>query len=165
MVPQNGSLVSAKVVRHHEQVNESEALEAIGKLIKKARLQKGFSQKPFATFSGVDTKTLASMERGTRVAWEINQNKVEEALGWRYGAIKDVLDSADHTPVESVTLETMQEGGGEVSWKILDSQVSSGGGEPVRRAYLLTDEELISELSYRFNNYRTRINRENPVPE
>lgn len=139
-------------------MNEAEALVTIGNLIKQGRLELGYSQKPFATSSGVDTKTLASMEKGTRVAWETNQRKVEQALGWRVGSIQAVLDDAENIPAGSVTLESMKEGAGEATWEELGAEEDGKSQGPVRKASLLTDEELLAELSYRFRNYKDRIN-------
>ena len=138
-------------------MTEQEALEIIGRLIKEGRLAKGLRQRPFAIESGVDTKTLASMENGTRVAWETNQRKVEKALGWRVGSIQEVLDHAPDTPVGSVTLTSMQEGGTEATWQDLAAEESRATEQPVTRANQLTDEELLAELSYRFRNYKNRF--------
>lgn len=156
-VPQIWPVAVLSSVAHHEAVNEAEALETIGNLIKQGRLQRGYAQKPFATSSGVDTKTLASMEKGTRVAWETNQRKVEQALGWRVGSIQAVLDDAENIPAGSVTLDSMKEGAGEDTWQDLAEEDTKSQG-PVRKASLLSDEELLAELSYRFRNYKDRIN-------
>lgn len=138
-------------------VNESEALETIGRLIKQGRLEKGLRALPFSKIAEVDTKTLASMEKGTRVAWETTQRKVETALGWRDGAIREVLDHAPDIPIESVTLASLQEGAGEASWEDLASEESRATEHPITRANQLTDEELLAELSYRFRNYKNRF--------
>lgn len=137
-------------------MNEEQALETIGHLIKEGRLALGYAQKPFATVSGVDTKTLATMEKGTRVAWETNQRKVEQALGWRVGSIQRVLDDAEDIPAGSVTLASMKEGAGEPSWQDLDAEESAKNKGPATRANQLTDEELLAELSYRFRNYKNK---------
>ena len=142
-------------------VEKSEALEIIGQLIKEGRLARGLRQVPFAKFAEVSTKTLASMETGTREAWETNQRKVEKALGWRMGSIQEVIDNAAETPKESVTLESMQEGGSAESWQDLAELESSLTEQPVTRANQLTDEELLAELSYRFRNYKNRFLNEN----
>jgi transcriptional regulator with XRE-family HTH domain len=138
-------------------VNDADALETIGRLIKEGRLAMGLRQLPFAKLAGVDTKTLATMESGTRVAWETNQRKVEKALGWRAGSIQEVLDNAADTPVESVTLASMEEGAAEASWQDLDKEINGAPEQPVTRASQLTDEELLAELSYRFRNYKNRF--------
>lgn len=138
-------------------VNDIEALETIGQLIKEGRLEKGLRQLPFAKFAEVDAKTLSSMERGTRVAWETNQRKVEKALGWRLGSIQEVLDHAAETPRESVTLASMKEGAAEASWQDLADEEKRAPEQPVTRANQLTDEELLAELSYRFRNYKNRF--------
>jgi DNA-binding XRE family transcriptional regulator len=141
----------------HEHVKESEALEVIGRLIKEGRLERDLRQLPFAKFAEVDTKTLASMEKGTRVAWETNQRKVEKALGWRAGSIQEVLDNAADTPKESVTLDSMKEGGSSETWQDLADAETAQAEQPVTRANQLTDEELLAELSYRFRNYKNRF--------
>lgn len=138
-------------------MDKSEALEIIGRLIKDGRLEKGLRQLPFADVAGLDTKTLASMEKGTREAWETNQRKVEKALGWRAGAIRDVIENAADTPKESVTLDSMKEGGAAETWQDLAAEESKVTEQPVTRANQLTDEELLAELSYRFRNYKNRF--------
>ena len=138
-------------------MDETEALEIIGRLIKEGRLERDLRQLPFAKAAEVDTKTLASMEKGTRVAWETNQRKVEKALGWRVGSIQEVLDNAADTPKESVTLASMKEGGADASWQDLAAEESRVTEQPVTRANQLTDEELLAELSYRFRNYKNRF--------
>lgn len=140
-----------------EAVNEEEALETIGRMIKEGRLALGLRQLPFAKFAEVDAKTLASMEKGTRVAWETSQRKVEKALGWRIGSIQEVLDSAADTPRESVTLASMKEGSSEATWQDLAAEENGTAEQPVTRANQLTDEELLAELSYRFRNYKNRF--------
>lgn len=138
-------------------MDKSEALEIIGRLIKDGRLEKGLRQLPFADVAGLDTKTLASMEKGTREAWETNQRKVEKALGWRAGAIREVIENAADTPKESVTLESMREGAAGESWEELAEADITYPEHPVTRANQLTDEELLAELSYRFRNYKNRF--------
>jgi transcriptional regulator with XRE-family HTH domain len=137
-------------------VNDEEILETIGQLIKEGRLELGLAQKPFATRSGVDTKTLATMEKGTRVAWETSQRKVETALGWRIGSIQKAIDDAGHIPAGTLTLASMKEGGAEASWQDLDEEESAREHGPLTRANQLSDEELLAELSYRFRNYKNR---------
>jgi transcriptional regulator with XRE-family HTH domain len=137
-------------------VNEQEILETIGQLIKEGRLELGLAQKPFAIHSGVDTKTLATMEKGTRVAWETNQRKVETALGWRIGSIQKAIDDAGHIPFGTLTLASMKEGGGEPTWQDLSEEENGKAQGPVTRANQLSDEELLAELSYRFRNYKNR---------
>ena len=155
-VPGICPLVEQGLRVNHGGVTEQEALEIIGRLIKQGRLEKGLRALPFAKVAEVDTKTLASMEKGTRVAWETNQRKVETALGWRAGAIQEVLDHAPDIPVESVTLASLQEGAAEASWEDLAAE-ESRTEHPVTRANQLTDEELLAELSYRFRNYKNRF--------
>jgi transcriptional regulator with XRE-family HTH domain len=141
-------------------VNNDQALRRIGLLIKEGRNKLGMSQVPFAEHAGVDAKTISSMERGKRVAWEQSQRKVEAALGWRPGSIQEVLDDAENIPITSLTLDSMLEGAGHATWFDLDSEEALRRNGPVTRASQLTDEELLAELSYRFRNYKNRLNGE-----
>jgi transcriptional regulator with XRE-family HTH domain len=138
-------------------VNAEEALQTIARLIKDARLETGVSQVAFAKEAGLDAKTYATMEKGTRVPTENSQRKVERALKWRAGSIKKVLDDAADIPAGSVTVATMREGAGEATWADLDREETAYREGPVTRANQLTDEELLAELTYRFRNYKNRF--------
>jgi transcriptional regulator with XRE-family HTH domain len=137
-------------------MNEQQAIEAIGALIKDGRLEMGLAQKPFADLAGVDAKTLATAEKGRRIPWETNQRKIEAALGWRQGSIQKTLDDAEHIPVSSLTLAHMREGAGEATWQELDAETSEEV-RPVTRAGELSNEELIGELAYRLRNKTMRF--------
>jgi hypothetical protein len=49
----------------------------------------------------------------------------------------------------------MERGAGEETWEDLEAKTVA-----VTRASQLTDEELLAELSYRFRNYKVRLNGE-----
>ena len=109
------------------------------------------AQQPFAKHVEVDLKTLRSLEKGERAPWDTTQSKVEKALGWRQGVIKEVLDHHEIIPPHSVTDEYMREGNGEATWAELSAE-EEAGTRPVTRAGLLTNEELIGELAYRLRH-------------
>lgn len=132
-------------------MNAQEALETIGKLIVSGRLELGIAQQPFAKHAGLSYTTLRSMESGQRVPWDTNQRKIENALGWRPGAIQEILDNAETIPMESLTLDYLREGAGEPTWQDLDAEESETT-RPVTRAGELSNEELIGELAYRLRN-------------
>jgi DNA-binding XRE family transcriptional regulator len=132
-------------------VNNSQALELIGKLIQDGRSEMGMSRLAFAKVLDMNYRTLTTLEKGARTSHDTNQRKVEEALGWRIGAIREVLEKADIIPAESVTLEYMREGSGESSWMDLDAE-ESVLVRPVTRAGELSNEELLGELAYRLYN-------------
>lgn len=129
----------------------SETLEKLGRLIRDGRLDKKLARQPFAKVVGIDPKTLASMENGTRIPWETNQRKLEEALGWRPGSIQEVIEKADIIPITSLTLEYMREAATESTWQDLDAE-ETDRTRPVTRAGELSNEELIGELAYRLRN-------------
>ena len=138
-------------------MKDSEALALIGQLVVNARVEQKKSQLAFSKEAGVDVQTLRSIEKGIRLPLDVNQGKIERALGWRAGAIRDTWDEREHTPKHNVTLEEMRRGAGESTWAELEQEHNGG---PVIKASLLSDEELLAELSYRFRNYKVQLNGE-----
>lgn len=138
-------------------MNESETLELIGTLIKNARMELQVSQISFAETISLNVQTLRTMERGDRLTQSVAQAKVEKGLGWRTGSIQEVWEDREHTQADSVTLDEMRRGAGEPTFQ----EIENGTAEsPVMKASLLSDEELLAELSYRFRNYKDTINRD-----
>lgn len=128
-----------------------EALKTIGQLVKDGRLAMDYAQQPFAKHAEVDLKTLRTLEKGERAPWDTTLTKVEKALNWRQGSIREVLDHHEIIPIQSVTLDYMREGSAEASWADLSAE-EEDKTRPVTRAGLLTNEELIGELAYRLRN-------------
>jgi DNA-binding XRE family transcriptional regulator len=138
-------------------VNETETLELIGRLIQIARMEVEKSQLSFSKEIGLNVQTLRTMERGERMVQSIAQAKVEKGLGWRTGSIREVWEDRDNLIPEQLTLEEMRRGAGEATFQ----EIENGGDKsPVMKASLLSDEELLAELSYRFRNYKVQINGE-----
>lgn len=137
-------------------MNESEILEHLGLLIQNARMEMQQSQIAFSKEIGLNVQTLRTMERGERMAQSVAQAKVEKGLGWRTGAIREIWDDRANLSIEQVTLDEMRRGAGEPSFQ----EIENGNGTPVMKASLLSDEELLAELSYRFRNYKIALNRE-----
>lgn len=131
-------------------MNDQEALKQIGHLIRDARKRKHESMAKFAERAGINSKTLWSAEMGVRFPHDVNQLKIETALGWREGAISEAYGQRETLAPENLTLEWMQAGGDSESW----GQLAAQSNGPLARAINLTDEELLAELSYRFRNYR-----------
>jgi len=132
-------------------VEYQEALKTIGQLVKDGRLAMDYAQQPFAKHAEVDLKTLRTLEKGERAPWDTTLNKVEKALNWRQGSIREVLDHHEIIPSQNVTLDYMREGATEASWADLSAE-EEDKLRPVTRAGLLTNEELIGELAYRLRN-------------
>lgn len=137
-------------------MNETETLEHLGLLIQNARMEIQRSQIAFSKEIGLNVQTLRTMERGERMAQSVAQAKVEKGLGWRTGSIREIWDDRDNLTADQVTLDEMRRGAGEATFQELEN----GNGHPVMKASLLSDEELLAELSYRFRNYKIALNRE-----
>lgn len=131
-------------------MNDKAALERIGQLIRDARKEKGESMAALAERAGINSKTLWSAEKGERVPHDVNQLKIEKALGWRHGAMAEAYSGREGLAAENLTLEWMRAGGDATSWGDLARSVAA----PLAKAIHLTDEELLAEISYRFRNYR-----------
>lgn len=129
----------------------TEALKTIGRLVKRGRLDINSGQRTFAANAGIDLKTLRTLETGERTPREATLVKIEDALGWRQGVIREVLDHHAIIPITSVTLEYMHEGAEESSWLDLAAE-EERNLQPVRKAALLSNEEIIGELLYRLRH-------------
>jgi len=138
-------------------VNESETLKHLGHLIQIARAELQRSQNMFAKDVGLNVQTVRTMERGDRMVQDLAQAKVEKGLGWRTGAIREVFEDHENLSPDQVTLEEMRRGAGEPSFQDIEN---GGDKSHVTKASHLSDEELLAELSYRFRNYKYRLNGE-----
>jgi len=121
---------------------------AIGALVSKQRVELALSQKGLAALADVDVKTLRSLENGERWPQPINRYKIETALGWRQGAMDEIRDNDDADP----TLANLKAGAHQHEEWPHDAE------QPVKRASQLSDAELLSELTYRFNMYARTTN-------
>lgn len=124
-------------------MKETESAAALGALVAKQRLTLGYSQKGFAVMAGIDVKTLRSLENGERWPHDVQRLKIETALGWRQGAMAEIRDNED----ADATLANLRPNNthGDEQWP--ESERAA------KRAANLTDAELLSELTYRFNQY------------
>lgn len=136
-------------------MNEKETLEHIGALIQLARMEVQKSQIAFSKEIDLNVQTLRTMERGDRMVQSVAQAKVEKGLGWRTGSIREVWEDRENITADVVTLDEMRRGAGEPTFQELEN---GGDRSPVMKASLLSDEELLAEISYRFRNYRVRLN-------
>ncbi len=134
-------------------MGDQEALEALGKLIAAAHKDKYPSRRQFALATGIDVKTITTAEKGTRELHPNSQRRIEQALGWRKGSIEEVWEHRGEIDPAALTVADMERGAMADTW-------STGDESHVNRASQLTDEELLAELSYRFRNYKVRLNGE-----
>lgn len=138
-------------------MNDTETLETIGRLVVEARLKGDISQIGLARDAGIDVKTIRSIEKGMRTMHDVNQFKIERALGWREGSIREIWAGRKDLRPEMVTLEDMTLGADIQTWRQLQDELADG---KVVRAELLSDDDLLSELMYRFrvkNNELSRL--------
>lgn len=139
-------------------MNDDETLKLIGGLIQLGRMEQQTSQIAFANQINLNVQTLRTMERGERMAQDKAQAKVERGLGWRIGSIREVWEGREDLIPEHITLEEMRHNADEPTFQEIEN---GGNNRPVMKASLLSDEELLAELAYRFRNYRVQLNGEN----
>lgn len=137
-------------------MNDTETLQTIGNLIKTARMQFQASQLALAKQANMDVQTLRKMERGEGMVQSVAQAKVEKALGWRIGSINELWEERADLVAGNVTLEDMGRHADEPGFQ----QIENGDKSPVMKASLLSDEELLAEIAYRFRNYKVQLNGE-----
>ncbi|WP_347109337.1 helix-turn-helix transcriptional regulator [Paenarthrobacter sp. S56] len=127
-------------------MDELEALQTIGRLIKEERLAQGLSQVQLAKQAGTAIKTVRTLESGTRRTQEINQRKLEHALGWRAGSVSEVLRGKSGFAPDQITPDDMRTS--EDSRQSANLRAAAPVA-PIARAAHLSDEELLAELTYR----------------
>ncbi|MFJ4028905.1 multiprotein-bridging factor 1 family protein [Paenarthrobacter sp. NPDC089989] len=127
-------------------MDEFEALQTIGRLIKEERLAQGLSQVQLAKQAGTAIKTVRTLESGTRRTQEINQRKLEHALGWRAGSVSEVLKGKSTFAPDQITPDDMRSSDGA---RPLANPYIGTPAAPIAKAAHLSDEELLAELTYR----------------
>ncbi|WP_306916838.1 transcriptional regulator [Arthrobacter sp. V4I6] len=136
-------------------MNEQQTLEALGRLITEAHRDKFPSRRQFALTTGIDVKTITTAEKGERELHPTTQRRLEQALGWRKGSISEVWEHRESLDQATLTIAEMERGAED---EPADSEAAAQAR--VTRASQLTDEELLAEISYRFRNYKVRLNGE-----
>ena len=118
-------------------------LRRIGYLAKRRREEIGLGRIPFAKEAGMGSdKTVKEFEFGRALPGGTSQRRIEKALGWRYGAIADVMTMVNRK-ADSITMESVD---AEDSL-YLDAQ------SPKTLA-LYSDDELLDELRRRLKTDR-----------
>jgi len=114
-------------------------LRQLGRLAKQRREEIGLGRPSFAKEAGMGSdKTVVQFEFGRVLPSGTNQRRLEKALGWRLGVIEDIMRMVDR----KASTITMEEVDAEDSLHI----AAQGG---IKGASLLTNEELIAELTRR----------------
>ena len=114
--------------------NEQMMKKRISALAKEAREVAGLSRPDLSKRAGVAVKTIYSFENADTWPQATRLAAISAALGWEYDKIERLLNS--ERPPAEVTLQ--------------DLAGSPWEKNPVRNASDLTDEELLAELTFRF---------------
>lgn len=115
-------------------------LRRIGALAKRRREELGIGRVSFAKEAGLGSdKTIQQFEFGRVLPSVANQMKIEKALGWRLGAIEDVMRMHDRKAADIRMEEVDAE----------DSMPGGHGIPGVRPLAFVSSEELLAELGHR----------------
>lgn len=115
--------------------------EPIGQLVRAARAEHRYSQLEFARRAGINAKTLRDIETGVKIPLDATRDRIEEALGWKPGIMRELWDERVNIDLNTVTLDYMK----------------AAGTKTVAKASQLTHEELTSELAYRLRTQDEEI--------
>lgn len=127
--------------------NEQQLQKRIGQLVTEARTNKGLSRPKLAAKAGIGLRTLHSFEHGETWPQSTTLKAISDALGWDMHRITRLIAS-EKLPTE-VTLD--------------DVEASTWGEGRPRYVSDLSDEELLAELTFRFQqrNFELRQLRNN----
>lgn len=89
----------------HQEANQ----KRLGELIQDGYKTAGLTRRSLSQKVGLSERSLYSLEAGERVPREATQRRIEEALGWRRGAMTDILGLGPDADVSKVPLSFMQE--------------------------------------------------------
>lgn len=92
----------------HQEANK----KRLGELVTEAYKAVGNTRQGMAPLVGVSERSMYMIENGLSIPRAHTQRKLEEVLGWRRGAIADVLGLGPDTDVTKVPLSFMQESKG-----------------------------------------------------
>jgi transcriptional regulator with XRE-family HTH domain len=106
---------------------DERALQELARQVTNGRLDRGMGQLPFARTAGIDVKTLTGIEAGKRAPHPGTQRKIERALGWEPGTIRQILEGQrGGSPVPRAAHLTDEELLAEVAWRFRRYKESSG---------------------------------------
>jgi transcriptional regulator with XRE-family HTH domain len=120
-------------------MSKHDPYEVLGRLVIQGRGRLDQSQAKLSRESGLDPRTIRKFEQGdSRDVFKTKYTQLERALGWREGAVLEVLN-ADQEKLNALRAEHLLE-------------VNAA----VARASALTIEELLMELTYRVRDLQDR---------
>lgn len=129
-------------------MEKDQALSQVATLIAEARKDRFPSRRQFALATGLDIKTVMSVEKGEREIHPKTQRRMEQALGWRFGVIEEIITGQMEGALMNLTVADLASGSN------LEDPRTGTDGSTVTPASMLSDEELLAELAYRFRTYK-----------
>jgi transcriptional regulator with XRE-family HTH domain len=123
-------------------------LTRIGQLARERRGDLGLSLVKFAKEAGIGSdRTVKTFEGGVTVPDIITQRKLEDALGWKRGIVRDLLKAAEDGSMDAAGVD-------------LDYLT---GWAPVTRASELEDAELLAETIKRLSRWEAVLREDPPA--
>lgn len=128
----------------------------VGHVVKARRERLGLKQEELKQYAGPGVSTVGKVERAAQESFPLRtQHAIENALGWERGSVESLIRAIEladdswwgNQDLRESYLEEMVED------EIPDLSSGPGGASPVRRAAELTDDELLTELTYRMKRY------------
>lgn len=135
-------------VCHCYLMSKQEMRVRVGVLAKERRGELGMGAVRFAEAAGIGSdRTVKSFEAGLTTPDVVTQRKLENALGWRRGVIRDLLKAGDE---------------GTVAPADIDMQYVDGW-EPATRASELEDAEVLAEAIKRLERWQKLLHQDPPA--
>lgn len=131
-------------------------LELFARLARDRRARLGLKQDELALYGGPRVSTVGKIERAALDTMAVRtQHQMENALGWKRGAVRDILAAPDRDWWQDAGLrEDFEESLIEDAIPDLSRPAQRGA---VSVASALTDEELLTELAGRVRNLKARL--------
>ncbi|WP_181038640.1 helix-turn-helix transcriptional regulator [Arthrobacter sp. ZGTC131] len=123
---------------------QKDLVRQLGMLAKQRREEIGISRDLLAKEAGIEARaTIEDFEHGKHLPSGDTQRKLEKALGWRLGAIKDAMGITDRQ-ASTITMEELD---------AEDSQYLASQGA-IPSLALVSDDDLLAEVARRFRRQR-----------
>lgn len=126
-------------------MSEHDAYKKLGDLVIQGRGDLNLSQAKLSKVSGLDPRTLRKFETGdSRDVFKTKYTQLERALGWRQGAVLEVLNAGPDELSGMKAADLLEENRG------------------VSKASALSIDELLMELNYRVRDLQARAEANDP---
>lgn len=131
------------------------AWEAVGRLVKARRERLGLNQDDLHLYGGPKVSTVGKCERAAQDRFPLRtQHQLENALGWRRGAIEEIISAVETSDWYADQREDYEND--LINANIPDLSHPTEPEAPVLSAQHLSDSDLLAELTYRMKRYASR---------